>query len=843
MSLFMRPREIWSFLSGVFLICSCCLMIQIVETRLISVMLWYHLAFFAISMAMLGMSAGSLLIYFKSDLFPRERLFENLVWISTAFSISVVLSTLSLITTIAPSGVAGTLLMTAVVWLKLIFILLPPYVLAGMAISLALTRSPYPVGVVYGVDLLGASSGCLIILVVLSWADAVSVLFFVAAIAAIGAACFGIARRMSAESGPPRLAFRVLGRRGRPLIVAVAFGLVAFGNAAIQPTTPSETGLGRYLGGLVPLMSKSSLDFYPPQLARWNTFSRVKVSYEDVGQPMVYGPSPAMPAYITSQRFLDIDSNAGTLMYRFEGDLTKLDFLRYDITNIAYAIRYQGRCAVIGVGGGRDLLSAYLFGFRDVTGVELNPIFIDLLTHQFRDYNHLADMPGVRLVVDEGRSWFARTTEHFDLIEMSLVDTWAATGAGAFSLSENGLYTTQGWHHFLSALTPNGILTVSRWFNPKDITETGRLISLAAAALREEGIERPQDHLFLARSERPGLATLIVAKSPFTADEVARLRARVAGLQFNVMLSPDRDDPSSALAQIIDARTPEALAALSARLHRDLSVTTDDRPFFFNQLNALDPASIRLAAVSGEGILRGNLLATVTLLIIVGLSGLLVLFTMIFPALPAVRQAPAVLAWFGSLYFLLIGLGFMFVEIGLIQRLGTFLGHPVYALAIGLFGIILSTGIGSLASEQMPLGSGPRIIIWACLLGLYLLLLPFWFPRVIAAFEGGSLLVRAVVALAAIGPPGALMGFGFPTGMRLVNAIDTRPTPWFWAINGSAGVLAAGTAVATSVAFSIDVSLWVGASCYLLLAPIGVALAAMAHRGLSWSPMASETTG
>jgi hypothetical protein len=208
MSLFMRPREIWPFLSGVFLICSCCLMLQIVETRLISVMLWYHLAFFAISMAMLGMSAGSLLIYFKSDLFPRERLFENLVCISTAFSISVVLSTLSLITTIAPSGVAGTLLMTAVVWLKLIFILLPPYVLAGMAISLALTRSPYPVGVVYGVDLLGASSGCLIILVVLSWADAVSVLFFVAAIAAIGAACFGITRRMSAESGPPRLAFR-----------------------------------------------------------------------------------------------------------------------------------------------------------------------------------------------------------------------------------------------------------------------------------------------------------------------------------------------------------------------------------------------------------------------------------------------------------------------------------------------------------------------------------------------------------------------------------------------------------------------------------------------------------
>lgn len=136
-------------------------------------------------------------------------------------------------------------------------------------------------------------------------------------------------------------------------------------------------------------------------------------------------------------------------MYQFDGDLKKLDFLRYDLTNLAYTIRNRGRSAVIGVGGGRDLLSAYMFGFRDVTGVELNSVFIDFLKNEFRDYNHLADLPGVRLYVDEARSWFARTNERFDLIEMSLIDTWAATGAGAYSLSENGLYTTQGWHHFL----------------------------------------------------------------------------------------------------------------------------------------------------------------------------------------------------------------------------------------------------------------------------------------------------------------------------------------------------------------------------------------------------------
>ena len=187
---FPRRREIGLFLIGVFLTCSCGLMLQIVETRLISVILWYHLAFFAISMAMLGMTAGSLLIYWKSEFFAEERLYENLVWIGSAFSIAVVFSTLSLITTIAPSEVANTFLMTAIIWLKLILILLPPYVLAGMAISLALTRSPYPISIVYGVDLLGAASGCLIILALLSWADAISVLFLVAALAAVGAACF-----------------------------------------------------------------------------------------------------------------------------------------------------------------------------------------------------------------------------------------------------------------------------------------------------------------------------------------------------------------------------------------------------------------------------------------------------------------------------------------------------------------------------------------------------------------------------------------------------------------------------------------------------------------------------
>src|SRR5262249_16343137 len=161
-----------------------------------------------------------------------------------------------------------------------------------------------------------------------------------------------------------------------------------------------------------------------------------------------------------------------------------------------------------------------------------------------------------------------------------------------------------------------------------------------------------------------------------------------------------------------------------------------------------------------------------------------------------------------------IGLGFMFVEIGLIQRLSLFLGHPVYGLAVGLFAVILFTGIGSLVSDRLPISTGRHAVVWCGMLALYLALLPFAFPLLLPSFEAHRILVRAAAAVLVIAPLGVLLGFGFPTGMRLVNAIDPRPTPWFWAINGAAGVLAASIAVAVNITFSINVSIWLGAACY-----------------------------
>jgi hypothetical protein len=170
-------------------------MLQIIQTRLLSVIAWYYLAFFAISMAMFGMTAGALLVYFNSHRFPSDRLLEHLSWITSLFAIAVVVSTLSTISTVLASSLASGLIV--LLWLKLILTILPPYFLAGMAISLALTRSPWPVGIVYGVDLIGAATGCLLALALMSWLDAVSALFAVGAVAAVAAFCFRMAWQTS----------------------------------------------------------------------------------------------------------------------------------------------------------------------------------------------------------------------------------------------------------------------------------------------------------------------------------------------------------------------------------------------------------------------------------------------------------------------------------------------------------------------------------------------------------------------------------------------------------------------------------------------------------------------
>jgi hypothetical protein len=197
----------------------------------------------------------------------------------------------------------------------------------------------------------------------------------------------------------------------------------------------------------------------------------------------------------------------------------------------------------------------------------------------------------------------------------------------------------------------------------------------------------------------------------------------------------------------------------------------------------------------------------------------LVLLTIVLPLRSALKDVGRPLVVGGTLYFMLIGIGFMSVEIGLLQRMSVFLGHPIYALSIVLFSLILATGLGSMASDRLELSNMRRLCAWAVLTGAYFLVLPMILPSITLAYDGEELTTRAAIAVALIAPGGFLMGWGFPTGMRLVSRVDRTPTPWFWGINGACGVLASALAVAISIAVGISVTIVIGAICYLMLIP------------------------
>jgi hypothetical protein len=352
------------------------------------------------------------------------------------------------------------------------------------------------------------------------------------------------------------------------------------------------------------------------------------------------------------------------------------------------------------------------------------------------------------------------------------------------------------------------------------------MLSLAVAALMEIGVREPKRHVFLAASGR--IANLIVARQPFSLSDLKALHDAAAFYEFQVLVSPNVESESGILSNIVNARGRKELESYTARQTFDLTPSTDDRPFFFNQVPVNNPvqalyiASGLVAPRASQGvggIRHGNLVATATLLILFLISLGLVMATIVIPLRPAIEDVGRRLVFGGTLYFLLIGMGFMAVEIGLLQRMSVFLGHPIYSLSVLLFTLILATGIGSLLSDKFVLDCRWKFGAWALITGLYIISLPFWLPGLLLTFGGSLLFTRALACVATIVPAGLMMGFGFPTGMRLIAAVDRRPTPWFWGINGAAGVLASIAAIAISIAFGISVTLTIGAVCYFLLIP------------------------
>ena len=772
---------------GTFLLAFSTLAFEVVLTRLLSVVTWYHLAFFAISTAMLGMTAGAVTVYLRPSWFTSEKIPRALgsCCLLYGFCVPVTLLVLcktDLTVSLDLIGLAHLFIMAVVCSL--------PFYFFGVAITVILTKLSAPVGKLYASDLLGASMGALFVLGGLEIMDAPSLIVFCGALGAASGLLF-TAGRVSDN-------FRRVSLYGMVILLAVGF-LSVQGTLSIRPQVIKGQR------------------FNPASfvLDRWNSHSNVIVFKAVYQTANLWGPSPLTPKFNAWQHTMKIDGDAGTTVRRYSSP-DDLEHLRYDVTNLVYYLRPDKNACIIGVGGGKDIHSALLFGKERVVGIDVNPIFIDLQKSFFRNFSHIADQKGVVLIADEARSRLSRITERFSSIQMALIDTWAATGAGAFSLTENGLYTVEAWKIFLNRLSPDGIFTVSRWYNPQDLSEAGRTLSLTVAALLSIGKNSPADHIAMVTSGR--VATLLVSNSPFLSADLSKLDQVCRQKSFNLELMPGQKSSSPVLNKIVCSRSMAELNQAINHSALDLTPSTDANPFFFNQLKL---KNLFKAFTEATGVIRGNSIATVVLLGLIACLTILTLATVIIPLLLAPRDIDPERKhrrafWFGALYFSLIGAGFMLAEIALLQRFSIFLGHPVYSLGVLLFSMIAFTGIGSFISEYLPLTRKPWVLVYPFIAAAAILGIRFISPPIMEALQTASMSGRILACILLIGPLGIVLGLFFPTGMKIIENRLGGQSPWYWALNGVMGVFCSALAVFLSIYISIYFNLYLAAGCYVL---------------------------
>jgi hypothetical protein len=743
---------------GVALTTLATLLLELALTRIFSVIFYYHFAFLAISIAMFGLGVGGVYSYAVAK--RPGNIYRKVAWLAGANSIATIASLGFLLTL---SGDPGALTLGAVYFASAL-----PFFFAGAIVSLVIAETIERVERVYFFDLIGAAAGCLLLVPLLNTFGGPNTVVIVAMVFAASAAVWFSLAKLPA---------------GRAAGVALGLALMAVLVAnARWPFLDVRFAKGQTLRD--------------EKFVKWNSFSRIAVA-----------PEPG-----TGRMSIVIDADAATGIPEFDLDNLneqEREELLFQGPGLPYVLRPKAKTLIIGPGGGWDVSRAIASGATEITGIEINPIIANtIMRGPFAGISrHLYFRPEVGIEVEDGRSFIRRTPERYQVIQATLVDTWASTAAGAFALSENNLYTVEAFVDYFRHLTDDGLLVFTRWgFDPP--RESLRLLSLGREALARLGETDPARHVVVARQgsvEGWGAQdTVIFSRRPLLDEDVRRANEAIirAGLE-GAYLPGTRI--ASAFSQLLTAQDP---AAFFDSYPYAVSPVTDNQPFFFYTVQPRDLWAFLTSASRESADFKIN--RAVPLLF--GLLGISLVATLVILVLPSLllgstipRQPETRLS---LLYFLFIGMAFILVEIALIQRFVLFLGHPTYALTVIVFSLLVASGIGSYFSRR----SGDHVPILAA---AAVVALTFLAPWVADQGVAWPLMLRCLAAIAMIAPAGFLMGMPFPRGLRLLEQQNPAAVRWAWSLNAAASVFGSALAIFLAIYLGLRATLLIGAFFYL----------------------------
>lgn len=763
-------------MAGLGLTSFAALLLELGLTRLFSVILFYHFAFLAISIALLGLGAGGVFAYlWKAQLARVET--RTLAWRLCVLNSALILGVLEVVLHIPVS-----LDVAAWNFLRLTALYLTaavPFFLTGLLFSAVFARESRRIPKLYGADLCGGALACLAIVPMLNWVGGPNAIL----VAGIALACAAVIWADTAR------------RRRNAGLLAGALVLLVVANGS---------------GRLIDVVYAKGKFRNPAwvEFARWNALSRVEV--DDQGQA----------------KAIVIDADAST--YIMNADVARWHDTGWEKAlmsappALANVLRPHGDFAIIGPGGGVDVLRAVANGSHSVTGIEINPIIANtIMRGRYADYaQHLYERPDVQIHVTDGRSYLRATPQTFDVVQMTLVDTWASTAAGAFALSENNLYTVEAFKEYFDHLKPDGMIAITRW-EFRQPREALRVVSVAMQALHRLGVANPARN-FIVAAEGPlnedGIPVVVLSKkTSFTSQEEAAVLAHLGRYPALHLLYAPSTAESNPFSALIASNDPYRFARAYAY---NVSPVTDNAPFFFFTLKA---GHIFRDLGLRHGIDWKVNLGVLVLLLVLVISVLAVLLFLILPLLLKRGQKSSPLP---LVYFVAVGLGYILVEIAFIQRFVLFLGHPTYALTVVIFLLMLSSGIGSLLSRiwlpRADMAWMPLLLVFAVLI-TDVIFLPSRLAALVGLPFGDRLLISGVLLV----PLGFLMGMPFPTGLRALASLrnsesSARPATsenaveWAWALNAAASVLGSVLAMVIAIQLGLTITLACGAVAYLL---------------------------
>lgn len=761
---------------GVFLISLSGLILEIAITRIFSAAIWYHFAFVAVSVALVGLGSSGLFVHYRVKKI-KENWAEDITILSS-IGISIIIP----ITLLVMHSLASQILYLPI----FMFLFAIPFFFIGVVISAAFSAFAKTAGRLYAFDLIGASIGAL------------SVVFFLSLIGGEGTTLL-----VGIISSTCAIIFSLITKNKKKILISFLFVLISISLLVIN------FELGIFSIQTDPTANKDLPIFLRENpgseisKTQWNSFSRIDL-VEGISGDCIPASDPRNPSQCAEEGLIAkifIDGGAGTNIISWDGNPESRKDLSSWMQYIPFTMHEDPKILIIGSGGGRDVVAAIASGSKDITTVEINPIIFNTVQSFGARAGNLYDHKYVHSNIDDGRSFVSRSTEKFDIIYIPFVDTWASVSSGGLGVSENFLYTLEGFQEYYDHLEDNGKIVTVRW-----LIDSPRFVTTFTQLLENNGVNRNDvyKHIVTVSADStihdPSVTLSILSKSPFTESEISFLTNSFNQNGYKQILMPDKIMLEPYQLLLKENVSLEVFTELySTKVHP----VTDDSPFFLSFEKPI-PKILEILLYSSI-IIAGSFLVI----------PFLWLRTKGDPH-KDIRISSVVL------YFAALGTGFILIELALLQKLILLLGNPTMTFAILLFTVLLSSGLGSFASTRfIKVGTRNLSFVILGIVGIGLIY-SVMLPSLIQFVISQDFLVKVVASVVMLFPIGFLMGMPLPTGMRIMQHSFTSYIPWMWAINGAFSVLGAVLTVVTGIMVGAFYALILGILAYLIV--LGISL-------------------